>query len=97
MQSIPSQAYKPKDNHPWRRYKNKPQEESIETVTKPSLRTFLLNLATNYDDYKVDVDELVEGNYQSIKGMPDSKVAEWLVSFVKRNWISSSKEAIVIE
>lgn len=97
MQTTPVEQYKPKDNHPWRRYKNKPKEQEENVVPKASIKQFLMNLGLNYDTYKVDVDDVVEGHYQALSKLPDEKVAAWLISFLKRNWLSSSKEAIVIE
>lgn len=97
--SLPEQ-YKPKDNHPWRRYKNKLNKNGQEEESappKPSLRVFLINLATNYDSFQIDAEDNLEGSYQAIKSMSDDKVAAWLISFMRRNWLSNSKEAIVIE
>ena len=89
--------YKPKENHPWRRYKNKAQDENVPHEVKPSLKLFLSNLAVNWDTYQVEVDESILGDYQNVKGLSDDKVAEWLVGFIRKNWLSHHREAIVIE
>lgn len=75
----------PKENHPWRRYKNKPNHGDLYDAMQsaPSLKGFLKNLVENWETYQIpgELDE-----YMKIKNIGDARTAEWLSSFIRRTW-----------
>lgn len=99
---IPSPAgttqepYKPKANHPWRNYrvkfneKNKPIEEDKPQFPAVSIKNFLKELVDNYDDYQVPSPNELNGLVK-LSRMREDKVAEWLIDFLKRNWLIQTK------
>jgi hypothetical protein len=84
--------YKPKDNHPWRRYANRITpltKEEIEAQEKlPSLKIFLTQIVENWETYSIPSGDFEDG-ISKIKSMGDARAAEWLVSFVRRTWIGN--------
>jgi hypothetical protein len=86
------QAYRPKENHPWRRYRNKPVSDSQEPQQqKYSLRIFLSTLVAEWDTYSIpSKDSMLLNDCTSIRSMRDDKIAVWLVDVVKRYWINQT-------
>ena len=78
-QAVP---YTPKENHPWRRYRNRPQKNKV--PQKSRLYPFLKELVENWDEYDLGLRD----NFSSgrIKYMPDSTVAIWLADHINRNF-----------
>lgn len=83
-------SHKPTDNHPWRRYKNKPEQGELALAAKnaPSLKNFLKTLVENWETYNIPIDE---EEYTKIKSVSDEKAAVWLSHFLKKTW---SKEKV---
>jgi len=98
--SLSPQTYKPKENHPWRQYKNKLGEpkvaEDAPILPAVSIKSFLSELVTNYDDFKIpNLDDL--GGMVKLKNLRDDKVAIWLIDFLKRNWLAVHKPDLLME
>jgi hypothetical protein len=84
--------YTPKASHPWRRYKNRfspltPEEEAVKK-NLPSIKVFLTQIVENWDTYDVSTGDFEDG-LGKLRSMGDDKIAEWLVSFVKRTWVGN--------
>jgi arginyl-tRNA--protein-N-Asp/Glu arginylyltransferase len=87
-----SQLYHPKADHPWRRYKNKfnsseAEKEAIKNL--PSLKNFLQELVENWESYQIYAGDYEETTCK-IRTLPDPRVADWLVTFVRRTWVNHS-------
>ena len=80
----------PKDNHPWRRYKNRQVQEATPEELQaarnlPSLYNFLRDIVENWETYQIPQDELTR-DYVKLKNVAPDKAAAWLTSFMRRTW-----------
>lgn len=95
MQTQSKNYQVPKANHPWRRYANKTTPDTAEDLQKdselPSLFHFLKDIVENWETYTIPTSDL-EANYAKIKSQPKAKQAEWLSTFLRKNWVR--KESI---
>lgn len=88
--------YKPKENHPWRRYKNSPakeatDEELVEDKKLPSLKEFLSSVVENWDTYAIPANDFDVGLVK-IKNMAQPKAAAWLTSMIEKTWIKRDNQ-----
>lgn len=95
-------TYKPKENHPWRRYRNRINPSTLENESKPqlpavSLKSFLFELVNNYDTYSIPSTDTELGGVTRLAGLRADKQAEWLIGFLKRHWLYMTKGALIFE
>lgn len=93
-------TYHPKEDHPWRQYRNKKTSngngEEYETPSI-SLKEFLNNIVENWDTYKIPPANFEDREYISLSKISPDKQAEWLISFLKKHWLSNYKGALIFE
>lgn len=88
---MPEQIYHPKENHPWRQYRNrKTVSDDKPQVPQMSLKEFLKNIVDNFDTYKIPPNNFEDREYISLCKIEPSKQAEWLIGFVKKHWLSNA-------
>lgn len=83
-------TYKPKTNHPWRRYKVRFDEEKPQKTKKNGngrpLREFLLDMVESWETFTVDSEVSGSVDYRKISSMSDASIAVWLADFIKKHW-----------
>ena len=86
--------YHPKQDHPWRQYKNRTKPSNGETSEFPdlSLKEFLVNIVENWETYKIPSNDFEDREYRSLARINQDKQAEWLIGFLKKHWLSSVEE-----
>ena len=92
-----NKPYKPKDSHPWRQYRNRPQDKEYEKAGKQNvrpLREFLLDFVENWDTYQVPAEGKME--VVKVKRMREDKVAAWLANFMKKHYAGSRDEYSIV-
>jgi len=92
--------YRPKDNHPWRRYKNKPveqasEEELAQDKKLPSLYHFLKDIVENWDSYAIPANEYSNETVK-LKNMAQPRSAAWIAAFMQKTWVKSKSESFEI-
>jgi len=82
---------KPKANHPWRQYKNKPKEEidELDEIIPQNniipVKEFMVDLVEHWDNYEVTLTVSFEGSNQHLlKTLPQNKAAAWIAGTLKR-------------
>lgn len=95
------QAYHPKDNHPWRQYRNRKATnqdgEEVSQSPKLSLHLFLKELVENWDTYKIPPPNLEDRDYIALAKLKPDRQAEWLMGFIKKHWMGGYKGALILE
>ena len=90
-------AHKPKADHPWRQYKNRPRKKKTEVVekvddSKLSLRDFLGDMVNCWDSFKIpSIDPSIDC---FIRNLQDTAISSWLAEFLKKHY--SSRESYML-
>lgn len=92
-------TYHPKENHPWRQYRNKKTKDGEEELNIPSmsLQIFLRNIVDNWETYKIPPTSFEEREYISLKNINPDKQAEWLIGFIKKHWLNATRGVLIFE
>lgn len=85
----------PKDNHPWRRYKNRPfeaasDEELLQEKKLPSLYHFLKDMVDNWDSYSIPANEYTSETVK-LKNMAQPRAAAWINAFLNKTWVKKQE------
>ena len=94
-------SHSPKENHPWRQYRNKKkangelEEDTQEQII--SLYNFLKDVVDNWDTYKIPPVNFEDRDYISLSRINSDKQAEWLIGFIKKHWLTRYKGAMILE
>lgn len=93
MQSTTHQI--PKQNHPWRRYKNRlieaaTEEELADDKKLPSLYHFLKDIVENWDSYAVPANDF-SNECVKLKNLAQPRSAAWIVAFLQKTWVKKQE------
>ena len=78
----------PKENHPWRRYKNRenPTDETVTEKNQKSVKVLITEIAECWDTMTVITTAYGREGEFRLAELPQSKQAAWIYSFLKRHY-----------